>query len=152
MERRDDLQLGIWVKDSASMVVDLTGDQVVISDIKNFAPVVEATNSAKKELCTFSYVQDGIGDINISSATGDMRIQSSTERGLQIQYKQSGTVGYSYRQYCVMPTGIYDVTTPNVPNHGTPISNFFNLTGEVVHDDDPALPFFELHVKLSPIK
>jgi hypothetical protein len=152
VERRDDLKMGIWVTDSASMLVDLTGDQVVISDIRNFAPVVALPNSAKNELCTFSYVQEGTGDINITAATGEIRVQSSTERALQIFYTQTGTVDYSYRQYCVMPTGVFDVTTPNVPNHGTPISSFFNLTDDVVHDDDLSLPFFKLEVKLSLIK
>lgn len=150
-EEKDETTLGIWVTDSASMVVDMSGNLVVISDIRNFAAVIQPPNSASANGCTTSCVNTGPGDINITSATGEMRI-STDSRAVQIFYTNTGTVKYQYHQYCVLPTGgAVEATSDPGPSEGNPISNFFDLSKEI-NEDNLDEPYIKIYAKLTLIK
>ena len=150
-EEKDELTLGIWIKDSASMVVDMGGSSVVISDIRNFDAVIQPPNSASGSGCTFTCVNTGPGDINITSATGEMRIGTDT-RAVQIFYTHTGTIKYQYHQYCPLPTGgAYEATSEPGPTDGNPLSNFFDLSEEV-NEDNLDAPFIKIYAKLTLIK
>lgn len=110
-----------------------------------------APNSASANGCTTSCVNTGPGDINITSATGEMRI-STDSRAVQIFYTNTGTVKYQYHQYCVLPTGgAVEATSDPGPSEGNPISNFFDLSKEI-NEDNLDEPYIKIYAKLTLIK
>lgn len=152
VDKSDILGYGLWVTDTASMKVTIAGDKVEISEIKNDNPVSNPSNFTTNG-CTFSYVPGGVGKINITTATGEMRIQSATQRAIQFFFKHTGTRGPVYRQLCPMPSGPpFDVTLQQDLFDGYPISLFFDLTGGIVYDNDLPLPGHSFTAKLSPVK
>ena len=134
IETRNDIGIGgLWVTDSASMDINIKNSGVAITNIKNFAP--KSGPNISTNGCTFSVTADNIGSINITTATGEMRIQSASERAVQLFFKHTGAKEPGYRQYCPITTPPFDVTGGGTAFDGHPITLWFDLTGDILHDD-----------------
>lgn len=149
--KQDALQRGLWVTDSASMDVGISGNSVLVSNIKNFKPTA-SPGTVNVAPCTFSYVPDNIGHINITEATGELRVQSPTMTSIQFFFKHTNTSTSNFRQYCDNVTPPYDVTGGGYKNDGTPLTLFFDLTDKVVYDSAPPSPYQIFNAKLTLIK
>ena len=83
--------------DETNMIVLVNPDgTVIISDINNFAPSSNPL-SYKDGGCTFSWVEDQIGESNIISATGTTK---GTDPILTLNFTHSGTVFPTFRTDC----------------------------------------------------
>ena len=150
-EEQNFIQKGIWVVDSVSMVVDLIDDKVLVSDIRNFDPTVGSVTSWTSDGCTFTYLSQPIGDINITSVTGEITT-GPDKRTLLLNYTHSGTVSIGYRSACPIASGLLVVDTNGEPIQGNPQQNVFDLSQDVSHDDNLYLADYKTYAKLSVIK
>lgn len=111
--------------DSVTMIVVINSDdQVIISDIKNFAPrAIPLTGRLGS--CTATWISDAIGETNVMSVTGTISGSlGDTARDLFLTITNSGTVSPKYTQAC---DGADPVTSGGFPFSGLPALAFFTL-------------------------
>ena len=83
--------------DQSDMIVLVKPDgTIVVSDINNYAPASDPTNYIDGD-CTFSWVPDAIGEMNIVSATGYL---TGTEPKLTLEFKHKGTLFPKFNTDC----------------------------------------------------
>ena len=111
--------------DSASLMVLVSADGIVsFSDITNFPPQSNPTSATLGD-CTSTWVQDGIGEINITGATGAINtLPGDPSRVLILQFTHSGTVSPTFKRVC---SGGGETTEGGVPIPGFPTVLSFTL-------------------------
>ncbi len=104
--------------DSALMTVTVDGkDSATVSDINNFAPSTSPASVTTSDGCTSTWVQDGIGEINITSGTGATTGPSGDPtRTLILTFTHSGALFPKFHKVC--PGGDDEILG------GTPIDGF----------------------------
>jgi len=127
--------------DSVNMIVVInTDDQVIISDIKNFAPK-STPLTARLDPCTATWVPDGIGETNVTSVTGTITgSPGDTARYLILTVTNSGAVSPKYTQAC---DGADPVTSGGIPFTGLPAMVFFTLKPGQEKYEEPSAGEFD---------
>lgn len=124
--------------DESNMVVLVNPDgSVAVSDINNFAPT-STPLSYTDGGCTFSWVPDAIGEMNITTATGTTR---GTDPILTLEFTHSGTLFPTFRTDCDDGTS---ETKPGFPILGFPTSVTFTLD-----DSTPSFEYDDGHLKAT---
>ena len=113
-------------KDSATMTVTVdANDSVTISDISNSAPFCLPLSVTTTDGCTSTWVQDGIGEINITSGTGQaLRTSGDPSWSLLLNFTHTGAVSPKFHKEC---TGGDDEILGGYPIPGIPDFLYFNL-------------------------
>jgi hypothetical protein len=104
--------------DSATMIVSISSDDVVtISDIKNYAP--NALPAVVSEAgCTYTYLPEGIGEMNITSVTGSTTAPfGDPSRTLLLLFTHSSAISPASNVSC---PGEDDYVQGGIPNQGDP--------------------------------
>jgi hypothetical protein len=86
--------------DTVSMNVVVDDTTVTVSDINNFAAKTNPTSWATQSGCTKTFVPDGLGKINIYSATGQLFIIEGISRILRLEFKNTGTYEPTFSEVC----------------------------------------------------
>jgi hypothetical protein len=133
-------------KDSATMTVTVdANDSVTISDISNSAPYCLPLSVTTTDGCTSTWVQDGIGEINITSGTGQaVRDSGDPSWSLLLRFTHTGAVSPKFHRVC---TGGDDEILGGIPIAGVPDFLYFNLLPETTHshtDDGQSYAFLDL--------
>ncbi|HEY4965011.1 MAG TPA: hypothetical protein VII28_01370, partial [Puia sp.] len=129
--------------DSVSMIVVINSDdQVIISDIQNFAPKASPP-SATLGGCTSTWLQDGIGETNVNSVSGIITgTAGDSTRDLFLTITNSGAVSPKFTQACV---GSDPETGGGFPFEGLPtLANFTLVSGQTVYTVDNGEEFDRL--------
>jgi hypothetical protein len=113
-------------KDSATMTVTVdANDSVTISDISNSAPYCLPLSVTTTDGCTSTWVQDGIGEINITSGTGQaVRDSGDPSWSLLLRFTHTGSVSPKFHRECL---GGDDEILGGTPIDGFPYGLFFDL-------------------------
>jgi hypothetical protein len=112
-------------KDSATMTVTVdANDSVTVSDINNFPPYCLPASVTTTDGCTTTWVQDGIGEINITSGTGQaLRTSGDPSWSLLLRFTHTGTVSPKFHRVCPGD----DETLGGLPIDGYPDFIFFDI-------------------------
>jgi hypothetical protein len=128
--------LEVSYTDSAKMIVTISeGEVVAISDITNYGPnslpaVVEYGG------CSYTYVKEGIGEMNIVSGTGSTTAPYGDPiRVLNLEFTHSGAISPASNVVC-QDSSKYTQGGNSLPA-GIPSSLYFTITGnkEFEYDD-----------------
>jgi len=129
--------LTISYTDSASMIVMISeGEVVTISDITNYAPnVLPAV--VQNNGCTYTYLPEGIGQMNIVSGTGSTTAPfGDPNRMLNLQFIHSGAISPSSSVDCP-GSPVYIQGGIPVPTGVPPSLNFVMTPGiSIIEFDD----------------
>ncbi len=123
--------------DSAIMTVTVdVNDSVTVSDINNFPPFCTPSSVTTSDGCTSTWVQDGIGEINITSGTGQvLRTSGDPSWSLFLSFKHTGALSPKFHRECL---GGDDEILDGTPIDGFPYGLFFDLLPgrRSFHSDD----------------
>jgi hypothetical protein len=133
-------------EDSATMTVTVdANDSVTVSDINNFSPSCTPPSVTTSDGCTSTWVQDGIGEINITSGTGQaVRGSGDPSWSLLLRFTHTGAVSPKFHRVC---TGGDDEILGGIPIAGVPDFLYFNLYPGNPHshtDDGQSYAFLDL--------
>jgi hypothetical protein len=118
--------------DSVSMIVVINSDdQVIISDIQNFAPKASPP-SATLGGCTSTWLPDGIGETNVNSVSGIITgTAGDSTRDLFLTINNSGAISPKFTQAC---EGSDPETEGGFPFEGLPaLANFTLVSGQTIY-------------------